>query len=352
MLASFNMLSLDLMNIRKQISSISFNIERLRNMSYQLDESENNFSDEEVYVEKIKKTITFDDISSFYKCTNKNENDLNNKKREKIVYAMIEDNIPLHWYRDDRWKCMKRRLSKFIREEISDGLDYKLELKASRTHNFDFLIKFSNDIEKKLEFKFNLTDISDTPQFLSLSTNSLSVNLGNKSYGEFFYDTCISDIEKLYNTKAPCKEEYLKYLYQINPLKHDFFHIINNDKSNDKKEEKKRIVDESIHDFLRMYSNRLDIQRLNNKLKNSQEEKIFMLYCYKQEKFFKDMFKNEELTVTKILTLKRNSNGLVNTIVLETGCKTTTIHMLLRWRNQAGILNPAWQIKLVRCKNE
>ena len=181
MLASFNMLSLDLMNIRKQISSISFNIERLRNMSYQLDESENNFSDEEVYVEKIKKTITFDDISSFYKCTNKNENDLNNKKREKIVYAMIEDNIPLHWYRDDRWKCMKRRLSKFIREEISDGLDYKLELKASRTHNFDFLIKFSNDIEKKLEFKFNLTDISDTPQFLSLSTNSLSVNLGDKS---------------------------------------------------------------------------------------------------------------------------------------------------------------------------
>jgi len=49
------MLSLDLMNIRKQISSISFNIERLRNMCYQLDNSENNFSDEEVYVEKIKK---------------------------------------------------------------------------------------------------------------------------------------------------------------------------------------------------------------------------------------------------------------------------------------------------------
>ena len=189
------MLSLDLMNIRTQISSYSFNVERIRNMSYQLDKSENNFSDEEVYVEKIKKKIKFDDILSFCKCTNKNENDLNNKKRENIIYAMNEGDIPSHWYRDDRWKCIKRRLSKFITEEISDGLlDYKLELKASRRHNFDFLIKFSNDIEKKLEFKFNLTDITDTPyenthNNVRINRESLSSYIENtkKIWNEYFF---------------------------------------------------------------------------------------------------------------------------------------------------------------------
>ena len=50
---------------------------------------------------------------------------------------------------------------------------------------------------------------------------------------------------------------------------------------------------------------------------------------------FKDNFK-----------LKRGNHGLFNTIIFYNDY--TEIHMLLRWRNHAGILNPAWQISIKR----
>ena len=44
--------------------------------------------------------------------------------------------------------------------------------------------------------------------------------------------------------------------------------------------------------------------------------------------------------------LKSGNHGLFNTIIFYNDY--TEIHMLLRWRNHAGILNPAWQISIKR----
>ena len=48
-----------------------------------------------------------------------------------------------------------------------------------------------------------------------------------------------------------------------------------------------------------------------------------------------------------IIDLIKNKDGLINTIVCSTK-SDTKVNMLLRWRNHAGILNPAWQISLKR----
>jgi predicted secreted protein len=41
-----------------------------------------------------------------------------------------------------------------------------------------------------------------------------------------------------------------------------------------------------------------------------------------------------------------------NTIVLQSAANpSTTFHLLLRWRNHKGILNPAWQISLKRTRD-
>ena len=63
------------------------------------------------------------------------------------------------------------------------------------------------------------------------------------------------------------------------------------------------------------------------------------MYC--DGEFYKDTINIDELTVTKIEKITKN------TLVLQTN-STSKINMLLRWKNHAGILFPAWQISITR----
>ena len=122
-----------------------------------------------------------------------------------------------------------------------------------------------------------------------------------------------------------------------------FNYIYENEES--KKKEKKKIVDYSIHEYLINNVETIDIEKLNEKFYKTQNGKLYM--CFKDGLFHKDIIEDNEILSTGIKELKSGKNKLKNTVILKTNTNST-IHMLLRWRNHAGILNPAWQIKLVR----
>ena len=58
-------------------------------------------------------------------------------------------------------------------------------------------------------------------------------------------------------------------------------------------------------------------------------------------------FNEKDMKITKEFTLKQNSNGQYNSLVFK-NLNENKIEALLRWKNHACILGPAWQVKLQR----
>lgn len=290
-------------------------------------------------------SVYYDDISVFGKITNnKKYNDLTNKKRELILFGIINKYLPTTWFDVSlRWYNLRNQLYQFLHKIGTKYYDtIKLDIKAGRCYNYDFDVIYTKNnyikLNKKIEFKFGVNKIKDYPQFLSLSSNF------NTNYGEYFYDNYLEEICKLYQLKKPNKTEYIKYVYNCSCSKIKFFNTLKELENIHSKEEKRKIVDRSIHMFLSTEL-KLDLVQLSNKFQETQKDKIYMLY--NNDKFYYDIISTNELTVVNIDSLKKNRNNKYNTVVLST--KTNTkIHMLLRWKNHAGVLYPAWQCKLVR----
>ena len=64
---------------------------------------------------------------------------------------------------------------------------------------------------------------------------------------------------------------------------------------------------------------------------------------YKDGQFYSDKIHPEELIITSVVTVRRGKY-----LVLQSAKAGTTHEMLLRWKNHAGILYPAWQISMKR----
>ena len=93
-----------------------------------------------------------------------------------------------------------------------------------------------------------------------------------------------------------------------------------------------KLSKESINTFIS--NTELNIEKLNEYLSITQNNKIYMLY--KNGKFYKQIVDNNNY---KINSYKKNKNKFV--------AKTydgNTINILLRWKNGNGIAFPAFQI--------
>ena len=325
-----------------------------------------------------KYIIEYRSIFLFEKTSKRDKNDISNKIRELVICNIINNNIPEQYFIYSRlWKIFKNKLllsiNKIfdiisINKSNSELINLSFENFICKIHagkkNYDFLITYTNnnkEISKKVEFKFNSDKIDNCPQFLSLS-NKFNIEKSSDNekvkYTEIFYDIYLEKITSLYNIETTItKNNYFKYVYQQNFHKNIFFKNLyekesdfNNKKNedNNKKNEKKIIVDESIDYYIKNYVDKIDINKLTHKFLQSQEDKIYLLYDIKKHNFYIDKINDEELKLLDKYIFKKNKDGLINTIIYETISKTTTIHMLLRWRNHSGILNPAWQISLKR----
>ena len=294
-----------------------------------------------IFYNNKKYTVSYNDIYTFYKNTDKSKNDLNNKIRENVIIAIVCNKIPIKWLFYSWWYILYTELNKTLKQICETKFDLvKIEHMAGRKYNFDFLIIFYYNDKKinsfNIEFKHNSKKIEKCPQFLSMSSN----NFSKQSYVEYFFDNYIEEISSIYEIKMPNKDKYLKNIYSSNYKSLPFFeYLYKNEKNSiDKFNKKGELVQKSIRNFLE--KDILDIKYLNQKLIETQKNKIFLLWDTK--KFHIDTIKPIELTCSTIKNIKNN-----NTIVLNTESKAE-IHMLLRWKNHIGILYPAWQISLKR----
>ncbi len=318
-----------------------------------------------VQLNKLKHTINLDSIKLFHKnYDGKEKNDINNKLRENIIKRVINENIPEDYYKYSLgWFNLKKSIDSFVNKIIEEDIvkngQYKsveCKIKAGRNFNYDFdvIYNFSKEekeqakdertetkIIKKVEFKFNCSKIDECPQFISISSKF------NTEYAEYFYDNYIEQISKLYQTDIKIsKEEYLKSVFQTSYKKHNWFQYIY---ENEEKyiEEKKILVNKSINDYLLSIKDTIDLNKISKKLIDTQSQKIYMCYDPSKHNISTDFINDNELSITDIKELKKNKDGMIHTIVCSTK-SNTIINMLLRWRNHAGILNPAWQISIKR----
>ena len=306
--------------------------------------------------------IKYSSIFVFYNFKQKSKNDENNKTRELLISAILNKQIPKIYYDKSRvWKSFQTNLTTFVTTQLFGTLYHagtviKCITMAGRKYNYDFQIESENAHSAKklkivlnVEFKFGATCIENCPQFIQIPANFETVS--PYSYAEFFYDNYVETLSKLYNIPVISRDDYLKYIYQINYSKHQWFeHLYKYE--NLHKVEKKKIVDKSIHHYLKTYGPNINLTKLTKKFKSTQGEKQYMLYSPKTLSFYQDEILNSELTVNPSgnYSFSSNRGGLIHTVILDTEHPTTKIHMLLRWKNHAGILNPAWQIALKRSK--
>ncbi len=281
--------------------------------------------------------IKEEDINLFWIINKKKDNDGNNRIREQIIYDILNKNITEEWYQNNKWNNIKTGLLRTLMETEKETDNYKIELKGGRNHNYDFIIKYNvNDI-RKIEFKYNCSSIDKYPQFLSISSNNF---IEDEGYASYFYDNYLNKIGLLINISIPSKSDYLKYIHSNNYNTLSIFKEFKEQEKNSKfKEEKKRIVSESISKYLNTKI-KLNINEINKYFKEKEKNKYYLLY--KNEKFKIDYIKDEELEIVEMKEIKNN-----NTLILTTK-SSSYISMLLRWKNHLGVLYPAWQISLMR----
>lgn len=279
--------------------------------------------------------IKEEDINLYWMVNKKKDNDGKNRIREQIIYDILNNNINDDWYQNNKWNTIRTGLLRSLIETESDN--YKIELKGGRNYNYDFIIKYNENEIRKIEFKYNCSSIDKYPQFLSISSNNF---IEDEGYASYFYDNYLNKIGLLINISIPSKSDYLKYIHSNNYNTLSIFKEFKEQEKNSKfKEEKKRIVSESISKYLNTKI-KLNINEINKYFKEKEKNKYYLLY--KNEKFKIDYIKDEELEVVEMKEIKNN-----NTLILTTK-SSSYISMLLRWKNHLGVLYPAWQISLMR----
>jgi peroxiredoxin len=169
----------------------------------------------------------------------------------------------------------------------------------------------------------------------------------DNSYEEYYY---INYLPKLF--------EMAKLINPliIMPSKEEYVHTINNNKPKCMREYKQlydkdskfnkfanQISKESIAKFIK--TNNLKIELLSTKMKETQKDKIYMLYSISKKdskrEFILQYSNVDDYNIDSIININHNTYK----------CKTKNnkiMNILLRWKNGNGICFPAFQIKMVK----
>lgn len=297
-------------------------------------------------------SFTQESINLFYsKGSSKGMNDAENKVRESIL-VFLANPLSAEYTDNARWTHLYTRFHEALRTIC--GQEYsrvEVKMMAGRNHNYDLLATFygaddAQTLSAKLEFKHNSASLDKIPQFLSLQDRFGLIPY--VPYAKYYYETWLDLYLAIikYTGAKPTLEEYMVIAsgteYSRCPMTQ---YMYDNEGFGDNKKRCTAIVKESIRAYLDKYALFIDINRLNAKLMDSQMDKHFLLWDL--DKFWIHTYSEQDLCIRGGygMTVK---NG--NTIVLLSD--KYEYHLLLRWRNHSGILNPAWQIKAIRRKSD
>jgi len=294
--------------------------------------------------------ILMDNIKWFYKSSKKCDNDIVNKIREKIIETI--HNIPEEYFTDEswggKWTDIKNKLSSSIKllyfkqsgEEMNDQITYNIISKGGRGNNYDFEIKYSDEVIAKLEFKYG-KDLFKYTQFLSLYWNN--IDLVDKNYIKYWYDNYLKpylnslDIE---SNNIIDFEEYNNNIYDTN-YTHELFNKIKSEikNTNTSTSEYNKIHKKSIKEFINNIINKelINTSNLQNRL-NGQKNKIF-LFCHQGNFTLEKIKEHMDIDINKDIKTTHNN-------IIFTTTSNKKIKCLLRWKNGNGCVGPAWQISL------
>ncbi len=294
-------------------------------------------------------TPTMNQISLFDSSRGKGRaaNDANNTAREKILEAcaagLSEECVNDPEY-GEKWRTLSTKFNEKIRAMSRADFDrYVIERKAGRNYNYDFLVTFyKHDVPVdlvKVEFKFGARTIRGLPQFYQKSTTWEIMS--GPLYHEFFYDRgYLAQILAL-DQNAPMidRETYLRFVKQTNYDCHPFFRYLYENESI-QQGLRKKIVKQSITDYLTENTANFQLPSFLSSVQQSQEGKKYLMY-FSGEFYVED---TDFLTNHDIATFK----GIVrnNTYVVSSG--NYQFGLLLRWKNHQGVLNPAWQVSVIK----
>lgn len=288
--------------------------------------------------------INYKSINSFNICE-KNLNDKMNKIRENIIILIINKKIPNDYYKySNRWKNLKSNINEFIDKIYSNPIkDIKGNIKAGRKNNYDFEIIINNLIFN-IEFKFNSSKINDIPQFISPMKPSKYLSA---SFEDYIYNNYLISLLNKYNLNIPNKKYYDKEIHSNNPkclyeIQEKYYRgCLSSSKYSGNIEdiefykEANKYSQESIIEFIK--NTELDIIKLSDYLKKTQENKIYMLY-YKN-KIYKETIDNDNFEIVSYEKRKNYYLALTKTGIY--------LKILLRWKNGNLIAFPAFQISII-----
>lgn len=295
-----------------------------------------------------KEMLSIESINAFNP-SSKGLNDANNKTRENIVGAIINNKIPHTYYEIPEWFALENSIITYL-QQLDTSRTYSRAIcshKGGRKFNFDFGIKVyyedGSETDYNVELKFNASSIDETPQFVSPMKPSQYMS---NVYEEYYYDKYLTQLALESGLELPSRELYLKQIHTNNPkcMKsfQDLYYMgckqsskyTNNQNHINFYELAKKLSHESIITFIE--NTELNIEALSEYLLSSQNEKIYMLYS--DTKF---IVQRPNMDDYKIISVTKNPTKNRYECISKSGIK---LNVLLRWKNGNGIAFPAFQI--------
>ena len=286
-----------------------------------------------------------------FNISSKQLNDKNNKTRENIIGAILNNKIPNEYYTINKWLSMKKSISIYIDKLKTNNINKIINIvcnhKGGRNNNYDFIIilYYDNKISEifNIELKFNCSTITETPQFVSPMNPSKYLD---NSYEDYYYDKYLIQLSEHAKLPMPLKTEYLKQIHSNKPkCIIEFQNLYYQGCASSSKFTKntnaisfynlaKQLSNNSIENFI--INNNLNYELLTNYLKKTQKDKIYMLYNNNSFTLYKNNI--DDYTIVKV---NKNASKFRYECISKTG---STLYILLRWKNGNGIAYPAFQI--------
>jgi len=299
--------------------------------------------------------LTYKSINAFIQ-TAKKKNDICNKQREAIVYAIVNNKIPEDYFiLSRRWLSLRCAVREFVSKVFpdSDINDISCEQRGGRSNNYDFDFVNKDSKREHIELKFNASDVDETPQFASPMKPSQYLS---QSFEEHHFNLFLPKIIESAKGKLtmPDKVTYMKEIHHNKPncmIPHQALYY-EGCKTSSKftkdlnaihfYESARAISKKGISAFIE--DTELDINKLTSYLQMTQKGKVYMLY--KNGIFIKQEVSLDDYKIIRVVKNPSKSRYECET---QNGIK---LNVLLRWKNGNGIAFPAFQIKARRQVNK
>jgi len=328
-----------------------------------------------------QRLVDCEDIAAFSTVgAGRQDNDRLNATRERILAA--SQHVPPAFFEDaargPSWKEVLTQWDRCLASCCTPGVPYtyaNITWMGGRKNKYDFGITYMDADgtpvgSAALEYKHNAKSLYALPQFLSIPAKpgvfltNLDQPESTQGYAEFFYDrflprymACDPDI----GVGVPERSVYLQHVYKSDEACHPFFAALRS-REGVAKTAKAAVVHQSIAVYLAgitadgaedspwVEQARFDVPAFVARIRETQKDKHFALWSPRG-----GGFTVEHLNMTDAVWSSAVFGGVKggNTVIVDLPAdpERRAFHALLRWRNHLGILNPAWQIKVVRRRN-